>query len=362
MLKFHPLRLKARTEAAEDAVCLSFELPPALREAFRFEAGQHIAVRIDAGGEERRTYSIVSPEGSDELRIGVRHQARGRVSPLLARELPVGAAIDVLTPNGSFHTQIEPGHARWRVAFAAGSGITPVLSIAATVLEREPASRFTLFYGNRTAASTMFLDEVMALKNRHPARFAVYFLMSREPQDIGLLNGRIDAAHVREFARLLFDAGAVDEFFLCGPGSMNDEVAQVLSELGATGKVHTEHFSVTGIAAAPPAVAQAVAPIAEPAVAVDDVRVSVVMDGRRRAFTLSGALGETVLDAADRAGIDLPYSCRAGVCSTCRAKLLKGTVEMEQNHALEDWELAEGFVLCCQARPTSSEIELTYDA
>lgn len=355
MLKFHPLALKARTDAADDAVCLTFALPPALRDEFRFTAGQHIAVRIDAGGEQRRTYSIVSPEGSDELRIGVRDQPHGRVSPWLARQLAIGETIDVLTPNGSFHTQLEPGRARRHVAFAAGSGITPVLSIAATVLAREPASQFVLFYGNRTAASTMFLDEVMALKNRYPARFAVHFLMSREPQEIALLNGRLDAARVRELARVLLDVTAVDEFFLCGPGSMNDDIAQVLRELGAAGKVHTEYFNVSGVDAVPAVAGPA------PRHAVDEVKVTVLMDGRRRSFALSPASGETVLEAAERAGIDLPYSCRAGVCSTCRAKRLQGSVDMAQNHALEDWELAEGFVLCCQARPTSATLELTYD-
>lgn len=354
MLKFHPLRLKSRSEICDDAVCLSFEVPQALRDDYRFKAGQHLAVRVESGGEERRTYSIVSPEGSTELRIGVRERAHGRVSPFLSRGLAIGETIDVLTPNGSFHTQVEPARAGRHVAFVAGSGITPVLSIAATVLAREPQSRFMLFYGNRTAASTMFLEEVMALKNRYPTRFAVHCLLSREPQEIALLNGRIDPDHVREFARVLFDVKAVDEFFLCGPGSMNDEVARTLRELGATGKIHTEYF---GSAAAPITVATAiVAPVAS-----KGTRVTVVMDGRRRSFDMPHANSASVLDAAEKAGLDLPYSCRAGVCSTCRAKVLKGEVVMDQNHALEDWELAEGFVLCCQSHPTTDELEITYD-
>jgi len=358
MLRFHPLKLKARTGIADDAVCLAFEVPAALRDDYRFTAGQHLAVRVDLAGEERRTYSIVSPEGSTELRIGVREQAQGRVSQFLARRLAVGESIDVLTPNGSFHTQLEPKRARRHVAFVAGSGITPVLSIAATVLEREPLSSFILFYGNRTAGSTMFLEEVMALKNRYPARFAVHFLMSREPQEIELLNGRIDAVRVREFARVFFDVTAIDEFFLCGPGPMNDEVARTLRELGATGRMHSECFGVT----APPT-AVAAMPAFAPATAVvaQDTRVTVVMDGRRRSFSMAGQGGAAVLDAAERAGFHLPYSCRAGVCSTCRAKVLKGKVVMDGNHALEDWEVAEGFVLCCQAHPVTAELEITYD-
>lgn len=357
MLRFHPLKLRSRTDIADDAVCLAFEVPAALRDEYRFAAGQHVAVRMAGDGEERRTYSIVSPEGSSELRIGVREQAGGRVSPFLARRLAVGDTIDVLTPNGSFHARPDPAVAGRRVAFVAGSGITPVLSIVATVLAREPASSFILFYGNRTAASTMFLDEVMAIKNRHPARFAVHFLMSREPQEIELLNGRIDAARVREFGRVFFDAAAVDEFFLCGPGSMNEDVAATLRELGATGRVHSEHFGIQAAASiAAPAPAPASALPAEPRA----TQVTVVMDGRRRAFSMERGRA-SVLDAADDAGLDLPYSCRAGVCSTCRAKVLKGEVVMEQNHALEDWEVAAGFVLCCQARPVTAELEITYD-
>lgn len=356
MLKFHPLKIKSRTEAADDAVCITFELPPQLRDSYKFQAGQHVAVRLP--GQEpdvRRTYSIVCPMGSDDLSIGVRVQQGGRVSPFLAQRLQVGETLEVLTPNGSFHTRIEPGRAKRYVAFAAGSGITPVLSIAASVLEAEPHSRFVLFYGNRTVASTMFLDEVMALKNRFTTRFAVHFLMSREPQEIDLYNGRIDRAKVREFAGTLFDVAAVDEFFVCGPGSMVEEVGAELRALGAQGKVHTELFVTAG--APPVADVRAAQRLAA---AQDATQVAIVMDGRRRSFSMSRG-GESVLDAAARAGIELPYSCRAGVCSTCRAKLTKGEVRMDNNLALEDWEVEAGYVLCCQAHPSTAEIEITYD-
>jgi ring-1,2-phenylacetyl-CoA epoxidase subunit PaaE len=356
MLKFHPLKIKSRTEAADDAVCITFELPPELRDFYKFEAGQHVAVRLPAEGQDvRRTYSIVCPMGSTDLSIGVRVQQGGQVSSFLAERLKVGETLEVLTPNGSFHTKIEPQRAKRYVAFAAGSGITPVLSIAASVLESEPLSRFVLFYGNRTAASTMFLDDVMALKNRFTARFSVHFLMSREPQEIDLYNGRIDRAKVREFSGSLFDVAEVDEFFLCGPGSMVEEVGAALRELGAKGKVHTELFTTAGA----PVVDVRATP--QPTAAAQNVtQVAVVMDGRRRSFTMS--LGsESVLDAAARAGLDLPYSCRAGVCSTCRAKLTKGQVRMDNNLALEDWEVEDGYVLCCQAHPTTPEIEITYD-
>lgn len=364
MLKFHPLKIKSRSDAADDAVCITFEVPAELRDDYRFEAGQHLAVRLPVSGQDvRRTYSIVCPMGSADLSIGVRAQSGGQMSQFLAQRLHVGETLEVLTPNGSFHTRIEPQRAKRYVAFAAGSGITPVLSIAASVLAAEPHSRFVLFYGNRTAASTMFLDEIMALKNRFTTRFSAHFLLSREPQEIELFNGRLDPAKVREFAGTLFDVAAVDEFFVCGPGSMVEDVSRTLHELGAQGKIHTELFTSANLASASPvpvpdraAAAPAVAPDAK-----DITQVSVVMDGRRRSFNMNTSLGESVLDAAARAGLELPYSCRAGVCSTCRCKLLKGRVTMDNNMALEDWEVAEGYVLCCQSHPTSAEIEITYD-
>ena len=360
MLKFHPLKIKTRTDAADDAVCITFDLPAQLRDAYDFKPGQHVVVRLPGSTEDvRRTYSIVCPTGSADLSIGVRVQPGGQVSSFLGSQLQVGETLDVLTPNGSFHTTIEPQRAKRYVAFAAGSGITPVLSIAASVLESEPLSRLVLFYGNRTAASTMFLDEVLALKNRYTGRFSVHFLLSREPQDIELLNGRLEPAKIRELAAVLFDVGAIDEYFICGPGSMVEDVSLALRDLGAPGRIHTEVFTTTG----KPTVTRS--KITLPAEAHDLAQVTVVMDGRRRIFSMpraNGAFGgESVLDAAERSGFELPYSCRAGVCSTCRAKVLNGKVRMEHNQALEDWELAAGYVLCCQAQPTTAEIEITYD-
>lgn len=357
MLKFHPLRIATREAVADDAVGICFEMPAALRDEYRFIAGQHLAVRaIIAGREERRTYSIVSSEGANQLRIGVRTQEGGRMSQFLARQAAIGDTLDVLTPNGSFHPRIEPGSARVYVAFAAGSGITPVLSIAATVLEQESASRFQLYYGNTSTARTMFLDEVLALKDRFLPRFSVCFVMSREPQEVELFNGRIDAPKVRQLARHDFDAREVDEYFICGPGSMAADVQAALAELGAQGRVHVEHFVPAALAPPVAARVEAAAATAVPGAA----RVTVVMDGRRRTFSMPMG-GEVILDAAGGAGLDLPFSCRAGVCSTCRAKLVRGSAEMEHNVALEDWEVEAGYILCCQARPTSGELEISYD-
>ena len=357
MLKFHSLAITDRAPVAEDAVAVTFGVPAALAAEYAFEAGQHLGLRaVLDGREERRTYSIVDPQGSATLRIGIRAQPGGRMSRYLIEEARVGDRIDVLTPNGSFHTRLDPATPCSRVAFAAGSGITPVLSIAATTLEREPASRFRLYYGNTSTSRTMFLEDVLALKDRYLTRFSVGFLMSREPQDVEIFNGRIDAARVREFARHEFDALAADEFFICGPGSMAAEVQSALSELGATGRVHVEYFTAAGDARPQPSPA---ARAATPALAADAASITVIMDGRRRTFTMPQ--GEIILDAAGRAGLDLPFSCRAGVCSTCRARLVSGSAEMAHNVALEDWEVEAGYILCCQARPTAAALEISYD-
>lgn len=361
MLRFHPLKVTQRTELCEDAVSLTFALPQELRESYRFEAGQHIAVRtVIDGVEARRTYSLVSAPGEDELRIGVRVHPDGQVSRFLAQQLKVGEALDVLTPNGSFHTRPDAARGRFHVAFAAGCGITPVLSIAANVLATEPHSRVLLIYGNRSTARTMFLEEALALKDRYLARFSLHFLMSREPHDIELFNGRVDAHKVRELAAGLFSPADVDECYLCGPGSMIEELGAALYDLGIErSRIHAEHFTTATATTSPNP--QSPAPAAVGAGSAPEMaEITVLMDGRRRAFSMA-LNSESILDAADHAGIDLPFSCRAGVCSTCRAKLTRGQVQMAENHALEDWEVAAGFVLCCQARPTSAVIEISYD-
>lgn len=359
MLKFHPLTIAARTEVADDAIALRLDVPPALREAFRFRAGQHVAIRRDIDGrEERRTYSIVNPEGAESLTIGIRVQKDGRMSPHLAREAQPGTVLEVMTPNGSFHAEEGVAGPRAYAAFASGSGITPVLSIAATALDRHPGNRFQLWFGNTDRARAMFLEEVLALKNRHLERFAVAFVMSREPQDVEWLNGRIDAEKLRAFARQDLDVAAVDEFFVCGPGTMGEDLPPALAALGARGRVRVEHF--TPVAAPAPAVRAAAAPAGAPAASGQDAEITVVMDGRRRRFRMPRG-GEPILDAAQGAGLELPFSCRAGVCSTCRAKLVSGSAEMEHNLALEDWEVEAGYILCCQARPTSAALEISYD-
>jgi len=354
MLKFHSLKVLQLTPDAEDAVAIALDVPPELREEYLGAAGQHVVVRLSLDGEDtRRTYSLVNAPGEWPLRIVPRVHAQGRVSRYLAEQLRPGDVLEVLPPNGSFTPrEAAPGSATY-VAFAAGCGITPVLSVIRALLSRS-GPRVILFYGNTASARTMCLEELLALKNRHLGRLSLHFLMSREPQEVELYNGRIDAPRVRQFAAALFHPPEVSEYFVCGPGDMIEQVTSTLRELGVDGaRVHAEHFTVatTEAARVPPAPAPAAAGTAE---------VIVLMDGRRRSFT-TRMDDETVLDAAARAGVELPFSCRAGVCSTCRTKVIRGEVEMAQNYALEDWELEQGYVLACQSRVKSPVLELDYD-
>jgi len=358
-LTFHPLTIVGRVPAAEDAVCLTLEVPDTLRDSYRFEPGQHVALRATLGGRElRRTYSIVNGAPAGELRLGIRVQPAGGLSHFLAHEAKVGERVEALSPTGRFiHAAIKDGAGSY-VALASGSGISPVLSIATAVLEQEPDSQFVLVYGNRTTARAMFLEDILALKNRFPGRFAVHFIMSREPQEIDVFNGRVDPAKIRRLAGVLFDPATLDEVFICGPGDMAAATREALRALGTKAPIHFERFTT----AEEPATAAVDVGRAHdmPAAVGDAATVTVIQDGRRRSFMMLPT-DESVLDAAARAGIDLPFSCRAGVCSTCRAKVVSGAVTMAHNIALEDWELAAGFVLCCQSRPTSRELELSYD-
>ena len=360
MLAFHSLEVTAVDRIAEDAVCVRLAVPEALRSHFKHDAGQYVTVRrrID-GREERRTYSIVTPPGAAELRIGVREQTGGRMSRDLATRLARGERLEVGTPMGRFRTAVDALRARSYVAFAAGSGITPVLSLAADILAREPASRFTLIYGNRSMARTMFLEDTLALKNRHLGRFAVHFVMSREPQQAALLNGRIDAAKVEALAARIADVARADEYFVCGPGDMVEAVRAALQRLNPSAPVRFERFA-TAPATSLLAPRRGAAQGAELPPGEVLAQISVVMDGRRRSFPMAPA-DVSVLAAAERAGLELPFSCRAGICATCRTKVKSGRAVMAHNIALEPWEVAAGFILCCQARPLTAALELTYD-
>ncbi len=359
MLKFHSLTVSDTRPEASDAVCISFHIPEELRQVYRFSPGQHVGLRaIIDGKEQRRTYSICSGTDEPQLRIGVRRHDQGSMSQYLAGQVRAGDKLEVLTPTGRFFATIDPSASHSYVAFAAGSGITPILGILKNVLAHEPGSRFTLFYGNRKTEHIMFAEELLALKDRYPQRLALHFLLSREPQDVELFNGRLDQAKVAELASSLFDPALVDGYFLCGPGTMIEATREALLQLDVdAARIHSEHFSSDTPRPAPGT--EAARTSAAPQAGAM-TQVTVVIDGRHRSFSMERT-GETVLDAAEQAGLELPYSCRAGVCSTCRTRVVRGAVTMETNYALEQWELDAGYVLCCQAVPTTAELEINYD-
>jgi ring-1,2-phenylacetyl-CoA epoxidase subunit PaaE len=358
MLKFHPLRVREVRPEADDAVALTFDVPEALRSTFRSQPGQHVVVRALMNGEEvRRTYSLTNEAPPQ---IVVRTHPAGRLSCHIA-SLKEGATLEVMPPNGSFGPRTAEDGGTY-VAFAAGCGITPVIAIVRSLLARDSRSRVLLFYGNRGGSRAMLLEDLLALKDLYLDRLSLHFLMSREPQEIELLNGRLDGDRVRELAGRLFDPKRVREYFLCGPGTMIETISTTLQSLGVDAqRIHSEHFTVTSATAASVAAASASALAEARPAAAGMTQVAVTMDGRRRTFPMRTG-EETILDAADRAGIDLPFSCKAGVCSTCRTKLVRGEVTLTQNYALEDWELEQGFILACQAHAKTPELELDYDA
>lgn len=358
MLKFHSLRVVQAQPQAEDAVALALEIPAELAAEYRGAAGQHVVLRASLAGDEvRRTYSLISAPGEPLLRIVVRVHSEGRLSTHLAHRVRPGDRIDVLPPNGSFTPHSQAAGRGTCVAFAAGCGITPIVAIARSWLEAGPSGRVILFYGNRSMGRAMCLEELLALKNRHLDRLALHFVMSREPQEMEIYNGRLDGEHVRQLARTFFAPSDVAEYFVCGPGDMIDNVSHALRDLGAgADRIRAEHFTVATAEPAGSVAAKERVSAAEPGIA----EVTVIMDGRRRSFTMP-MNGESVLDGAARAGLDLPFSCRAGVCSTCRTKVVRGEVAMDQNYALEDWELAQGYVLACQSKVKTPVLELDYD-
>ena len=346
---FHHLRVAAIDELTDDSVSITFDVPEELRADYAFAHGQHLNIR--GGDDVRRSYSICTPPSSGVLRIGVKQLPGGAFSQDVVGRLRIGDELEVSTPAGRFTTDLDPGSALHYVAIAAGSGITPVLSIVAAILEGEPGAFVTLVYANRTSRSVMFLDEVHDLKDRYPERFQIIHVLSREPQDVELLSGRLDADRLRGILDSLIPAKEVDDWFLCGPQQMVDELRGVLTDAGAT-RIHAELFH------ADPAPR---APVATLADGTDGAAsVTIRLDGRASEFPLRpDDVG--VLEAGLRVRSDLPFACRGGVCGTCRARLLEGTVQMDANYALEPDEIEKGYVLTCQSHPTSSKVVLDYD-
>ena len=350
--KFHTLTIGQVRRETPDAVSLSFNVPPDLAEEYRFVQGQHLTLRTVLDGEElRRSYSICSGVDDGELRVAIKRVPAGRVSNWANEHLRSGDRIDVMTPEGRFHTPLDPAHRMHYVAFATGSGITPILSLIRTTLRREPLSRFTLIYGNRRQASVMFGEALEDLKNRYMTRFVFYGLFSREEQDVPLFNGRLDRAKVTALVDTLIPADTIDTAFVCGPGAMIDEVEAALREAGvAAERIHLERFGIPG------AVPEH---HAEPGDA-SEATVTLIADGLRRDMAFR-AEDPSILDVALAAGMDLPYSCKGGVCCTCRAKVLEGRVRMDENHTLEQADIDDGYVLTCQAHPLTERVVISFD-
>ncbi|HMG29516.1 MAG TPA: 1,2-phenylacetyl-CoA epoxidase subunit PaaE [Jiangellaceae bacterium] len=351
---FHRLRVSAVERLTDDAVAVTFEVPPDLRDAYAYAAGQHVNVSMPDGDEVRRSYSICSPAGSGRLRIAVKRIPDGVFSSHAMERLAPGDELDVMTPAGRFTPALDPAHAKHYVAIAAGSGITPVLSIITTVLDGEPGSRVTLVYGNRTSQSVMFLDELADLKDRHPERLHLVHVLSREDQEAELLSGRIDAERLQRFLDTLIPPETVDEWYLCGPHELVTSAREVLARRGVDrATVHAELFHVGDPPPRPAAEAASRSAAAS--------EVTVVLDGRRSTVEISDP-DESVLEAVLRVRNDAPFACKGGVCGTCRAKLLDGKVDMDRNFALEDSEVGAGYVLTCQSHPATPVVSLDYDA
>lgn len=352
---FDALTVAAVTPQTREAVVVSFSVPPELRERFRFTPGQYLTLRGRPGGDDvRRSYSICSAPHEGTLCVAIKRVDDGRFSRWAHEALRPGVTLDVAPPRGRFGLTPDPTLARAYVAFAAGSGITPIASIIKATLRAEPGSAFTLVYGNRAASTTMFREELLDLKDLYLGRFVVLFVMSREQQDVELFNGRIDRAKCDALCATWVDAAGADVTYVCGPHEMTQAVTASLAARGVPAtRVRTERFAAPGREARPRVA------IAGPA--SNAVRAYAVQDGRRREFAIERG-AETVLAAALRQGVDLPYSCTGGVCSTCRTLLVEGEVDMDVHYALEDYEIKSGYVLTCQSYPQSDTLGLDYDA
>ena len=352
---FHPLTVEAVEPVTDDSVAITFAVPPELREDYAFTQGQHLTIRTELAGDDvRRNYSICSPVSSGVLRVAVKRLPGGAFSEHALDVLKPGDVLDVMTPSGRFFTELDPANAKHYVCIAAGSGITPVLSIVATTLETEPESTVSLIYANRTHRTVMFLEEVEDLKDRYRERLQLIHVLSREPQEVELFSGRLDTDRMQRIIDALLPVDTVDEWFLCGPFEMVSSLRKLLVAEGvAKRSVHAEVFHVES---APP-----VRRTAPATTAAEGAEVTITLDGRRSTFRLP-ADGPAVLDAALAVRSDAPFACKGGVCGTCRAKVLEGSVEMDTNWALEPDEVEKGYVLTCQSHPTSDTVVLDYDA
>jgi ring-1,2-phenylacetyl-CoA epoxidase subunit PaaE len=361
--RFHNLRVAQVRPDAAGAVAITLDVPQALAASFAFKPGQFLTLRAQINGAEvRRSYSICSSPRhlarSSQLEVGIRPVRDGVFSNWAAQSLRSGDTLSVMAPEGRFVSTRE--RALHRVGFAAGSGITPILSIMQSTLEEQPASKFTLVYGNRNMAGVMFNEALQDIKDRYPDRVTMIHILSRQAQESDLLEGRIDAAKVRQIIDTLLPVASMDEVFVCGPEGMIEATQAALLAAGVKAdRIHAERFTSPGFDSLTPA--QREAALAQPVARanVGAVALTVILDGKQHQLRMQPE--QRILDVALAAGLDLPYSCKGGVCCTCRAKVMNGSVQMDKNFTLEAWETDKGFVLSCQSRPTSAAVTLSYD-
>lgn len=360
---FHPLKIKRVTPEAAGAVAILLAVPPGLHGAFDFKPGQFLTLKALIQGESaRRSYSICSSvqryADEAEIEIGVKPVAGGLFSNW-AVKLQAGDTLEVMTPEGRFSPQAKPAPVH-RVAFVAGSGITPVLGIIASTLHADPAARFTLVYANQSVNTVMFNEALQDLKDQYPSRLSLIYVFSRQAQDVALLAGRLDTPKVEELLQTLLPMATIDEAFICGPEGMIDAVEHVLLAQGLPrNRVHTERFFSPDNSNAPKLEANYSITTRENGTNDHSISLKVVLDGKTHSLGLKAQ--DKLLDAALAAGLDLPYACRGGVCCTCRARVLSGQVQMEKNFTLEQWEIDKGFVLTCQARALTPEVVVSFD-
>jgi ring-1,2-phenylacetyl-CoA epoxidase subunit PaaE len=355
---FHPLRVRAVQPDTSEAVIVSFEVPPELQPVFGFTQGQYLTLRKEIDGQDlRRSYSICAGVDDGELRVGVRKVKGGVFSNWINENLKPGDTINVMAPQGRFFVPIEPEAQRHHLGIAGGSGITPILSIMKTVLAREPKSQFTLVYGNRKLRSTMFKEELDDLKDKYMSRLVVHHVFSDEHTESDLNMGLVNRAKVGEFLQVLVPPESIAHAYVCGPFEMNDQAEAALLAAGVPeDRIHIERF---GVAQQASGQVGAILHQAQPGDAVK-ARITIIRDGLKHEVAFSREQ-PSILDAASAAGLEVPYSCTSGVCGTCRAKLVEGQVRMERNFALDKKEVAEGYVLTCQAHPVTERVVLSFD-
>ncbi|MFZ5609650.1 MAG: 1,2-phenylacetyl-CoA epoxidase subunit PaaE [Pseudomonadota bacterium] len=354
--RFHPLTLAAVERETASAVSLRFAVPDELKPLFAFKPGQHVTLRATVEGKEvRRNYSLCAAPDEGVLKVTVKQIPGGVFSGWANTALEAGASIDVMPPHGSFTWAFQRNAARHYVAFAGGSGITPIFSLLKTALREEPDSRFTLVYGNRSADDIIFLEALAALKNRHMARLEVVHVLSEEEQDIPLLHGLLDRGKCDEILDTLVAPDTVDAFFICGPGLMMEAVEGAL----LARDVPRQHILIERFTVGRPSAAQT-ADAARLQETAAGRTLMISLDGRRRKVAFDARLGN-ILDSAHAAGMAVPYACKAGVCATCRARLTSGKVDMKACYGLTQDEVAAGYVLTCQAVPLTDDVALDYD-